>query len=114
MSSTYGSRPPNKRFVPGGLQSIPSGAQLLPSGTKSQYDAIPFHIYHPTPHDAVTILKKKNTHEWLVLGWYIDTLREDGHVKGLVYRQVVAEPDKEAIMVELKKHDKEASAKFSV
>jgi len=33
-------------------------------------------------------------------------------VKGLIYRQVVSETDKEAILLELKKHDKEAAAKF--
>ncbi len=114
MSSTYGTRPPNKRFVPGGLTSIPNGAHLLPTAMKSQYENIPFHVYHPTPHDAITILRRKNSHEWLVCGWYIDTLRDGNQVKGLLYRQVVAEPDKEAVMLELKKHDKEATAKFSL
>lgn len=115
MSSTYGSRPPNKRFVPGGLKSVPEGAQVLPVRVKAEYEANPFHVFHPTPHDAITVLRsKKNPHQWLVCGWYIDTLREGVAVKGLVYRQVVAEPDKEAVLLELKKHDKEAAASFSI
>lgn len=105
--------PPNKRFVTGGLETIPPGAWLVPTELKQEYDLIPFHVYHPNPHNAVTILRnKKNQHEWLVCGWYVDTFRVAGKVKGLIYRQVVSEPDKEAILLELKKHDKEASAKF--
>ena len=113
MSSVYGERPPNKKFVPGGLASIPPEAWLLPIEQKEDFDLIPFHVYHPNPHNAVTILRnKKNQHEWLICGWYIDTYRTGGVVKGLLYRRVASEPDKEAIMLELKKHDKEASAKF--
>lgn len=113
MSISYGSRPPNKRFVAGGLSTIPEGAQLITVQVKEEYDAIPFHAYHPTQHDAITILRnKKNPHEWLVCGWYVDTLREGGPVKGLVYRKIVEQADRDAVLVDLKKHDKEASAKF--
>lgn len=113
MSSVYGERPPNRKFVGGGLRSIPDGAQLLAVEVKAQYDPFPFHVYHPSPHDAVTILKsKKNQHDWLVCGWYIDTYREGNVVKGLLYRKVVEQADKDAILAELKKHDKEATAKF--
>jgi hypothetical protein len=113
MSSTYGRRPPDKKFTQGGMESIPAGAWLVPIELKEQYDTVPFHVYHPNPHNAVTILRnKKNQHEWLVCGWYVDTYRKDGVVKGLIYTQVSSEPDKETILQELKKHDKEASAKF--
>jgi hypothetical protein len=113
MSTAYGNRAPTKRFVSGGLETIPEGAHLIPTQTKMEYDSVPFHVYHPSPHDAITILKsKKNPHEWLVCGWYIDTLREGGAVKGLVYRSVVAQSDRDAVLLELKKHDKEATAKF--
>jgi hypothetical protein len=113
MSSAYGARAPTKKFVSGGLESIPAGAWVLPTETKQEYDLIPFHVYHPNPHNAVTILRnKKNQHEWLVCGWYVDTYRQDSVVKGLIYTKVVSEPDKEAILLELKKHDKEAVAKF--
>jgi hypothetical protein len=114
MSAAYGTgRPPSKKFVSGGLESIPEGAWLLPTELKEQYDLIPFHVYHPNPHNAVTILKsKKNPHEWLVCGWYVDTYRQGGAVKGLIYKEVTAEPDKEAILQELKKRDKVASIKF--
>ena len=113
MSPAYGARPPNRRFVKGGLESIPAGAWLVSTEVKQQYEQIPFHVYHPNPHNAVTILRsKKNPHEWLVCGWYIDTYRQSGVVKGLLYTQVVSEPDKDAILMELKKHDKEAIAKF--
>jgi hypothetical protein len=116
MSSVYGSgRPTKDRFLSGGLETVPEGSWVLPTGVKAQYDSNPFHVYHPNAHNAVTILRnKKNQHEWLVCGWYVDTYREKGHVKGLIYKQVTAEPDKDAILVELKKHDKEAVAKFSL
>jgi hypothetical protein len=115
MSAVYGARPPNKRFVPGGLDTIPPGAWLIPTEVKAQYESNPVHVYHPNPHNAVTILRnKKNQHEWLVCGWYIDTYRPGGVVKGLLYKQVTSEPDKEAILLDLKKHDKEASAKFTL
>ena len=116
MSSTYGREGPNKRSAFGGLQAVPKGAHLLSVEAKAGYENIPFHAYHPSPHDAVTILRSKtNPHEWLVCGWYIDTLRgERGAVKGLVYKQVVEQADKEAILIELKRHDKEANARFVI
>lgn len=116
MSSSYGvGSPAKKRFVAGGLRSIPDGAQVIPVEVKVQYDIVPFHVYHPNPHDAITILRnKRNQHDWLVCGWYLDTYRENGAVKGLVYRQVAAQQDREFVTAELKKHDKEATVKFTL
>ncbi len=116
MSSTYrGTAPGKKRFASGGMASIPTGAQLIPVEVKKGYDAVPFQVYHPNPHDAITILRnKKNQHEWLVCGWYVDTLREGGEVKGLIYMQVTSEPDKEFVLAEVKKHDKEGIARFGL
>jgi hypothetical protein len=97
------------------MGSIPTGAHMIPVEIKKEYDIVPFHVYHPNPHDAITILRnKKNQHEWLVCGWYVDTFREGGEVKGLIYRQVTSEPDKEFVLAELKKHDKEGSARFGL
>lgn len=113
MTTIYGERPPDKKFVQSGLESIPEGALMIPIKVKAEYDPFPFHVYHPSPHNAVTILKnRKNPHEWLVAGWYIDTYREGRTVKGLLYKKVTEQADKDAILLELKKHDKEASAKF--
>ena len=115
MTRTYGVRPPKRTFITGGLDSIPPGTMMVPSEVKSQYELIPFHIYHPSPHDAITILRsKKNQHDWLVCGWYVDTYRQDGQVKGLLYRPVASEPDKEAVIAELKRRDKEAVPRFSL
>ena len=115
MSKPYGLRPPPKTFVSGGLDSIPAGAHMIPTEEKGRYESIPFHVYHPTSNDAVTILRSRtNPHDWLVCGWYIDTFRQSGHVKGLLYRQVSSDADKEAVLAELKKHDKEALARFAL
>jgi hypothetical protein len=116
MSSTYrGTAPGKKRFASGGMESIPTGAHLITVEVKKQYDAVPFIIYHPNPHDAITILRsRKNPHDWLVCGWYVDTFREGGEVKGLIYRQVTSQVDKEFVLTELKRHDKEGSAKFGL
>ena len=113
MSRAYGVRPAKRGFASGGLDSIPEGAQLVPREVKAQYESIPFHVYHPDPHSAITILRnRKNPHDWLVCGWYIDTYRVGGQVKGLLYRQVTSDSDKEAVLAELKRHDKEASPRF--
>ncbi len=94
---------------------IPLGAHVVPTSVKQEYDIVPFHVYHPNPYDAITMLRhKKRAHEWLVAGWYIDTYRERGTVKGLMYRKVQTDQDKEAVINELKKQDKEAIAKFSL
>ena len=116
MTPTYGKDGPVRGLPAAGLSSVPAGAQLLSVSAKSEYEGNPFHVYHPTPHDAITLLRsRKNPHDWLVCGWYINTLRGDrGGVTGLVYRQVVDEADKEVVLQELKKHDKEGSAKFSL
>jgi len=115
MSRPYGVRPPKKTFVSGGLDTVPSGAQMIPTEVKAQYESIPLHVYHPSPHNAITILRnKKNKHDWLVCGWYIDTFRKGGQVKGLLYKQVTSDSDKEAVLAELKKQDKEASPRFGI
>ncbi len=115
MSRAYGVRPEKKGFAKGGLESIPPGAQLVSTEVKIQYDTIPLQVYHPTPHDAITILRnRKSPHDWLVCGWYIDTFRVRGEVKGLLYRPVTSDADKETVLAELKRHDKEASPRFSV
>ncbi|HUK75501.1 MAG TPA: hypothetical protein VLU99_06880 [Nitrososphaerales archaeon] len=98
-----------------GLESVPAGAQMIPMEVKKQYETNPVHIYHPTPYNAITVLRKrKQEHDWLVCGWYLDTFRERGTVKGLVYRAVTAEEDKEHVTTELKKLDKDAIIKFSL
>jgi len=98
-----------------GLESVPVGAQMIPMEVKKQYEPNPLHIYHPTPYNAITVLRsKKQAHDLLVCGWYLDTYREHGAVKGLVYRAVASDEDKEHVMAELKKLDKEASIKFGL
>jgi hypothetical protein len=98
-----------------GLESIPTGAHMIPMEVKKLYEPNPVHIYHPTPYNAITILRnKKQTHEWLACGWYLDTYREHGVVKGLVYREVASEEDRGHVITELKKLDKDASVKFSL
>ena len=98
-----------------GLESVPAGAQMIPMEVKKQYEPNPVHIYHPSPYNAITVLRnKKQTHDWLVCGWYLDTYREHGVVKGLVYRAVASDEDKEHVMAELKKLDKDASLKFAL
>ena len=103
-----------KPAFPVGLESVPPGAQLIPTEVKRLYETNPVHIFHPHPYNAITVLRnRKDPHEFLVCGWYLDTLRERGVVKGLVYRAVSAEPDREHVVAEVKKLDKEASVKFS-
>jgi hypothetical protein len=98
-----------------GLDSIPAGAQLIPMDVKKQYEPNPVHLYHPTPYNVITVLRnRKQAHDWLVCGWYLDTYREHGVVKGLVYRAVASGEDREHVMAELKKLDKEASVKFAL
>jgi hypothetical protein len=98
-----------------GLATIPEGAHLIPTDVKKQYEANPTHLYHPTPYNAITILRSKaNPHDWLVCGWYLDTYRENGAVKGLVYRMVSSNEEKEFVAAELKKVDKEAVVRFSL
>lgn len=106
-----------RKTEPAAQQStpIPRGAHVIPTSLKQEYDIVPVHVYHPNPYDAITILRhKKKVHEWLVAGWYIDTFREGGKVKGLMYRRVQSDQDKEAVMNELKRQDKEAIARFSL
>jgi hypothetical protein len=96
-------------------QAIPADNHVIPISVKNEYDAIPFHLYHPTPYHAITILHhRKRVHEWLVAGWYIDTYREGEKVRGLIYKQVITGQDKDLVINELKKLDKEATVKFSL
>ena len=98
-----------------GLESVPQGAHMIPMEVKKQYEMNPVHIYHPTPYNAITVLRnRKATHDWLVCGWYLDTFREHGAVKGLIYRAVASEEDRDHVVTELKKLDKEASVKFTL
>lgn len=104
-----------KRTQASGVESVPAGAQMIPMDVKRQYEMNPVHIYHPTPYNAITVLRRKTqAHEWLVCGWYLDTFREHGVVKGLVYRAVASDEDKEHVVTELKKLDKEAVIKFGL
>lgn len=115
MKNPFSRDEPRKTTQVSGLESIPTGAQLIPMDVKKSYETNPVHIYHPTPYNAITVLRsRKQSHDWLVCGWYLDTYREHGVVKGLVYKAVASEEDKEHVMTELKKLDKEASIKFSL
>ena len=98
-----------------GLEAVPPGAHVVPMEVKKQFESNPVHVFHPTPYTAVTVLRnRKNPHDWLACGWYLDTFREHGAVKGLVYKQVTSEEDKQHVIAELKKLDKDAVVRFSV
>ncbi len=98
-----------------GMEAIPPGAQLVPMETKKLYEPNPVHIYHPTPYNAITVLRSRTQpHEFLVCGWYLDTYRQHGVVKGLVYRAVASGEDREHVSAEVKKLDKDASISFSL
>ncbi|MDA4117580.1 MAG: hypothetical protein OK455_04470 [Thaumarchaeota archaeon] len=115
MKNPFSRGPTHKQTQASGLESIPTGAQLIPMEVKRQYERNPIHVYHPTPYNMITILRsKKEPHEWLVCGWYVDTFREHGVVKGLLYRMVDKDEDREHVIAELKKVDKEAIAKFGL
>ncbi len=115
MKNPFSSGEARKPAQVSGLDTIPAGAQMIPMDVKKQYEEKPVHIYHPTPYNAITVLRnKKQTNEWLVCGWYLDTYREHAIVKGLVYRAVTSDEDKEHVMTELKKLDKEANIKFAL
>jgi hypothetical protein len=114
MKNPFAGGSARKTTQDSGLESIPTGAQMIPMDVKTQYEPNPVHIYHPTPYNAITVLRnRKQTHDWLVCGWYLDTYRQHGVVKGLVYRAVASDEDKEHVMTELKKLDKEAIIKFA-
>lgn len=113
MKNPFSRAPANPKQV-AGLESVPPDAQMIPMEVKKQYEMNPVHIFHPTPYTAITVLRnRKQNHEWLVCGWYLDTFREHGTVKGLVYRAVVKEADKDHVAAEIKKLDKEATVKFT-
>ena len=98
-----------------GLESVPPGAQMIPMDTKRLFETNPVHLFHPTPYNAITVLRtKKDPHDYLVCGWYLDTFREHGTVKGLVYRAVASDEDKEHVLAELKKLDADAVVRFTV
>jgi hypothetical protein len=114
MKNPFSGAEARKQRPASGLESIPAGAQMVPMDVKKEYEANPVHIYHPTPYNAITVLRnRERTHDWLVCGWYLDTYRERGVVKGLVYRAVASEEDREHVVSELKKLDKDASIKFA-
>jgi hypothetical protein len=114
MKNPFSGGGAKKRTQVSGLESVPAGAQMITMEVKKQYEANPLHIYHPTPYNAITVLRnRKQSHDLLVCGWYLDTLRDHGAVKGLVYRVVAAEDDREHVITELKKLDKDATIKFS-
>ena len=115
MKSPFSKGKAKKPGQVSGLESVPPGAHMITMEVKKRYEPNPVHIYHPTPYNAITVLRdRKQTHEFLVCGWYLDTFRERGAVKGLVYRSVASDEDKEHVMTELKKLDKEASVKFGL
>ena len=94
---------------------IPQGATVLPVSIKKEYDMIPMHVYHPTPHDAITILRNKaENHLWFVAGWYLGLHKKGGCVDGLLYRPVVSIPDRELVLAEIKKRDREALVRFEL
>ncbi|HUI01300.1 MAG TPA: hypothetical protein VLU99_09140 [Nitrososphaerales archaeon] len=114
MKNPFSGGAPKKAAKAAGLESVPPGAQMLSIEVKKLYETNPVHIFHPNPYNAITILRSKaQPHEFLVCGWYLDTYRERGAVKGLVYKAVVSEPDKEHVVAEVKKLDKDATVKFS-
>ena len=110
------SRERTKRVTPAsGLESVPAGAQMIPMTVKAGYEPNPVHIYHPTPYSAITVLRdKKQPHDLLGCGWYVDTYRERGEVKGLIYKTVSSEEDRQHVVAELKKLDKDANARFGL
>ncbi len=113
MSSLFGGSK-YRRTPSSGLESVPAGAQMLSMESKKAYEPNPVHLYHPNPYNAITVLRgKKDPHDWLVCGWYLDTFREQGGVKGLIYRCVASEEDKQFVLAELKKMDKDANIRFS-
>ncbi len=115
MKNPFSGGEKKKKKQVSGLESIPEGAQMIPMDLKKQYETNPVHIYHPTPYNAITVLRnRKQTHDWLVCGWYLDTFRDSGVVKGLVYRAVASDEDKQHVTTELKKLDKDASIKFAL
>lgn len=86
---------------------------MIPMDVKRKYEANPIHLYHPSPYNAITVLRdRKQAHDLLVCGWYLDTYREGGQVKGLVYRTVASEDDRQHVTAELKKLDKDANIRF--
>ena len=94
---------------------VPQGAFVLPVEIKSEYEVIPLHVYHPTPHDAITVLRsKKDTHHWFVAGWYLGLHRMGGRVHGLMYRPVATDQDKALVLAEVQKRDKDASVRFEL
>ncbi len=95
--------------------AVPEGARVVSVAVKGEYEIIPMHVYHPTPHDAITILRnKKETHRWFVAGWYLGLHRQGGHVRGLIYRPVVSDQDRAVVLAEVQKRDKEASVIFEL
>jgi hypothetical protein len=113
MKNPFSRGGPRKPTQVSGLDSVPTGAQMIPMEVKKLFEPNPVHIYHPTPYNAITVLRsKKQTHEWLVCGWYLDTYREHGVVKGLIYRAVASDATNAHVFTDLKKLSKKACLKF--
>jgi len=97
------------------VKKLPEGALLIPIGIKEDYEAVPLHVYYPTPFDKVTILKhKRQPHLWLCLGWYLGLQTEQENVMGQIYKPVVNEQDRQAIMAQVRAQDREANIQFAV
>jgi hypothetical protein len=88
---------------------------ILPLSIKQEYESVPLHIFHPSPYDTITVLRsRKVPHAWLVAGWYAGLSRKDERVEGLVYRRVVTNQDKEVVLAEIRRRDKEANVSFGL
>ena len=94
---------------------LPENATVLPISVKAEYDSVPVHVFHPTPYDTITVLRsRKDSHRWFVAGWYLGLSKREGQVKGLIYRRVVASQDRDVVLAEIKRFDKEASVSFEL
>jgi hypothetical protein len=88
---------------------------VLPITVKDEYDPIPYHVYHPTPYDKITILRHRTrAHEWFVAGWYLRALVEGERITGQLYRPVTTDRDKEVVLAQVRTQDREANVHFSL
>lgn len=96
-------------------EPLPPGTYVLSITAKQEYQAIPYHVYHPTPYDKITVLRHRTRpHEWLVAGWYLRPVTEGESVTGQVYRPVTTDRDKEVVLSQVKTQDREANVRFSL
>jgi hypothetical protein len=104
-------KPEPLEFVP---EPLPPGTYVWPVTAKREYEAVPYHVYHPTPYDKITVLRHRGRpHEWLVAGWYVRPLTEGRRVTGQVYRPVTGDRDKEVVLAQVKTQDREADIRFA-